>query len=164
MGAREKTTGGLLMSAVFLITHTIKCAFCGQHQRKSLYSNTQLRRNLSKRVCKECQKNSKFTSHVNNLSQMLAVFECVVCGKSLKTTKCFDITKLTTPQRKRSVCSDSCLNFYDKSIEYVNKLHGLKDQAAARDIVIQTWFQRRIKEHEKNIRVQKRNAERNAAA
>ena len=151
------------MSGLLLITHTLKCAVCEQHQRKSLYSNTQLRRNLSKRVCKECQKYSKFICHTNNLAQRMAVFECVVCGKSLKTTKSFDIIRLSTPQRKRSVCSDSCLNIYDKAIEYVNKLHGLKDQSAARDIVIQTWFQRRVKEHEKDIRVQKRNAERNAA-
>jgi hypothetical protein len=109
--------------------------------------------------------NQKVMSHINNVAHRLGVFECVVCGKPLTLKSGVNIfVDLTKAQRKRSVCSDACMSLYDLAIQYVNKAYGLKDHAAAREIVISKWFDRGVRQSEKDIRIQKRDAERNAAA
>lgn len=104
-------------------------------------------------------------SHLFNVAHKLGIFECVVCGKKLSLHDGVNIfTDLTKSQRRNSVCSDSCMSLYWKAINYVKNLYGLTNRDDARQIVIAKWFDRGAKQHEKDIRIQARNVQGNAAA
>lgn len=109
--------------------------------------------------------NSAEKSNLCNVAHKIGVFECVVCGKKLTLKAGIDIIKdLKRKHRKRSVCSDVCMDLYDSAIQYVNDLHGLNNVKIAREIVIAKWFERGVCQHEKHSRIQARNAQGNAAA
>jgi hypothetical protein len=138
---------------------------CNTWQKSSEFSNSQAKKSSTKRNCKKCVSKSKTATQHYRTAHKIGTFECVVCGKNLTLKAGVNIINdLTKAQRKSSACSDKCLDLFNAAINYVNKTYKLKNQLAAKEIVISKWFERGVKQHEKDCRIQKGNAQRNAAA
>jgi hypothetical protein len=146
-----------------LLTHNIKCSRCVEFKPISLFPSLQKRRhkNGNDAFCFECMPEVNREKCKLRHIRKNGLYECVVCGHKFPHESLE--FGLKGRYSKRSVCSEKCYRFYERAVEYVKEIHGV-NTINARNIVVSTWFKRGIKQHEKDIRVQKGNVERNAAA
>lgn len=153
------------MSAPLLLTWTIKCWRCNDHLPSSQFSKKDKRhhKNGKKTLCLECGKIDNRHKQISRYIRKKGLYECVVCGTEFEYKNDTDEFSLKRRYGNKCVCSASCLRFFDRAILYVKELHGV-NHPNAMNIVVSTWFNRRLRQNEKDIRIQARNAQGNAAA
>lgn len=149
------------MSTYSLPVETLHCYACDQHKPLTEFSNNQRKnlKRLGKLHCKKCRRSARYVENVRDeVNEKYAVTECVVCGSKVSITTNTLGTFQNKKCRWKPVCSSKCRKFFNKAVSYVTSLHGIsKDDAV--DVVVTTWFDRRLKEHGKNIRIQAGNAQ-----
>lgn len=152
------------MSEMLLITHSIQCSLCAEHYPAMEYSRLQRRRNKTGKsaVCTGCWALENSMRQKEKSVRKQALYECVVCGKKLSEKTAsggFVLSeKLNKHLQQRSVCSEKCMKLFDMAVTWVRDAKSLTSVSHARNIVVTTWFNRSLAEHEKNIRLQARNA------
>ena len=152
----------MTMDAQLLLTHQVYCWTCQTHKnhsefhKKHLKFTTYKQYKKQRRRCIDCE---KYLAKRRKVRQKTGG-ECFVCGSSILVNEATVHLFTTSKAIKQPACSERCRNLYNKAVHYVMKLHNVK-ASEARYIVAEAWFNRRLKQYEKDLRLQKGTFQRN---